>query len=366
MPAEISLASRDYKVLISTTSRLVGEYRGGKVGLAPAFPGLDSVDLQREQGPTSRSGVMVLFAWELLKTPEEQLLDLSAEQVGQCVCDVLSVLYGKRFDSHGAVEASGIFQVADLTSYSRPSRSRLPFNSHSVRASFPVPLELGKVASVEKWLVPAVGDDRTRRIQTACGFYTRALRNAEDDAEVAYLHLITAGEVLASLDGHGREELLDESARGDFEQARECLGELYAHGMLGRMGTVKRGFVKSLLGLLDEDFYEAGIADPENGTYFKAEGMEGLGDKRFDMDMAKCLGSAYDVRSRYVHSGVPFGSWVSTIGRLNGGDRVGRRPFTLDKGLGKVLETSPTLCGLERVLRYALLKRTGVPKRPTG
>ena len=286
MPAEVSLASRDYKVLISTTSGLVGAYRGGKVSLAAACPDANSVDVQREQGPTSRSGAMVLFAWELLKTPEDQWLDLSAEHVGQCVCDVLSVLYGKRFDNHGVVEGSGIFQVADLTSYSRPSRPRLAFNSHSVRASFPVPLELGEVGRVEKWIFPAVGDERARRIQTACGFYARALRNAEDDAEVAYLHLITAGEVLASLEDHSREELLDESARRDLEHARECLGEAYARRMLGRIGTIRKEFVKCLLGLLDEDFYEAGTDDPENGSYFQAEGMQGLGDKRFDM--AKC------------------------------------------------------------------------------
>ena len=48
-----------------------------------------------------RSAVMVLFEWELPKTPEREFPDLSAEAVGHCVCGVLSALYGKRFDCHG-------------------------------------------------------------------------------------------------------------------------------------------------------------------------------------------------------------------------------------------------------------------------
>ena len=133
-------ASRDCKVLISTTSRLVGEYAGGKVNLSLAFPHPNSVSMRVFESPMSRSAVMVLFDWNLIKTPERTLPDLSPEAVGDCVCGVLSALYGKRFDCHGAVEGAGVFYVPDLTMYSQGTHPGQPFNSHAVRANFPVKL----------------------------------------------------------------------------------------------------------------------------------------------------------------------------------------------------------------------------------
>ena len=356
--AEAGLASRGYKLLISTTSRLVGEYRGGKVNLSLAFPDRNSVGLRVSESPMSRSAVMVLFEWELTKTPEREFPDLSAEAVGHCVCGVLSALYGKRFDCHGPIEGAGIFYVPDLTTYSQASRPGQPFNSHAARTSFPVKLELSEAKSVEKWLFPSLNDARTRQIQTACEFYSRALQNAEQDAEVAYLHLITGGEVLAGLDEFSPEELLSQDALDDLAAIRKKLGEPCANRVAGSMKSVRKKFAQSLFRKLDEDFYGAGETDAANMFYFEAHGMVGLEDKCFDMK--KCLESAYDVRSRYVHSGTPFGSWVAPNLGTSLSDRVMDRPILPDKKLAKILEMCPTFCGLERVVRHALLKSMGV------
>ena len=279
VPAEAGLASRGYKLLISTTSRLVGEYPGGKVNLSLAFPDRNSVGLRVSESPMSRSAVMVLFEWELIKTPEREFPDLSAEAVGHCVCGVLSALYGKRFDCHGPIEGAGIFYVPDLTTYSQASRPGQPFNSHTARTSFPVKLELSEAESVEKWLFPSLDDAHTRQIQTACEFYSRALQNAEQDVEVAYLHLITAGEVLAELDEFSREQRLSQDALDDLAAIRENLGEACANRVEQSMRSVRKKFVQSLLRQLDEDFYGAGEADPANDFYFKSHGMKGLADK---------------------------------------------------------------------------------------
>ena len=309
MSIEGNHASRGYKVLISTTSRLVGEYRGGKVSLVFAFPDRDSVAVRLSQSPMSRSAVMVLFEEELLKTPERHMPDFSAEAVGQCVCGVLSVLYGKRFDCHGPIEGSGIFYVPDLVAYYRASRPELPFNSHEVRTTFPVMLTLSEVKSVKEWLFPAIDDPQTRRIQTACEFYSRALQNAEQDTEVAYLHLITAGEVLASLDAFGPEELLGQTALDDLAKIRKKVGEACANRVAQTMKLIRKRFAITLHRQLDEEFYKAGESDSANMFNSRAHGMKRVGSRPFDMN--KCLESAYDVRSRYVHSGAPFGLWVA-------------------------------------------------------
>ena len=347
-----------YRVMVSTTSRLVGEYRGGDVRLALAFPDSDSMNLRLSETPMSRSAVMVLFEMEDPKTPRRSLPLDSAERVGQRVCDVLSVLYGKRFDCHGLIEGAGIFWVPDLSLYSSASHPGLPFNSHRARTTWPVTLNLGQAARVEEWLVPSIDDTETRRIQTACGFYARALRNAERDSEVAYLHLITAGEVLAGLNEYGPEELLDDATLRDVGRVREHLGDAMAKRFTGRMRSIRKGFVRSLLTLLDEDFYAAGQADEANHRAFLAEGMKDLDGNEFDM--ARCLGSAYDVRSRYVHTGAPFEFPVASTTRLGVSDRTIGRPALADSRFAMTLEKSPTLCGLERILRYCLLKLMGM------
>ncbi|MYA59937.1 MAG: hypothetical protein F4X40_05185 [Chloroflexi bacterium] len=347
-----------YRVMVSTTSRLVGEYEGSDVQLTLAFPDSESMNLRLTETPMSRSAVIVLFDME---TPETQprILPLeSAEHVGQRVCDVLSVFYGKRFDCHGLTEGAGIFWVPDLSLFSRASHPRLPFNSHSARTAWPVPLDLAQAARVEKWFAPPMDDVNTRRVETACAFYARALRNAEHDSEVAYLHLITAGEVLAGLNDYGSQELLDDQTLKDVAQVREHLGEKMANRFTGRMTSIRMKFVKSLLTLLEEDFYADGQADETNDKAFLAEGMKDLEGKEYDM--AKCLASAYDVRSRYVHSGTPFEFPVATTSRFGLSDRTLGRPSLADRDFAKTLEKSPTLCGLERVLRYCLLKRMGV------
>lgn len=357
MTTDARVAGEDYRVLVSTTSNLVGEHRGGEVRLTLAFPDSESINLRLSETPISRSAVMVLFDMERPKSSRPTLPLPSAEWVGQCICDALSVLYGKRFDSHGLVQSEQIFWVPDLLLYSSSSHPKLPFNSHRPRTTAPVPLNLDQAARVDDWLMPSMDDSERRLIQTACGFYARALRNAERDVEVAYLHLITAGELLTGLDDYRAEDLLDEQTLKDMKMVREQLGDPVANRFTSRMRAVRKRFAKSLLWSLDDGFYAAGKADKENLNPFLAEDMTDLERKPFDM--VKCLESAYDVRSGYVHSGTPFGFPVSPRAR-GCSDRNLGRPVLEDRKFAKTLEKSPTFCGLERILRYCLLKRMGV------
>lgn len=64
------------------------------------------------------------------------------------------------------------------------------------------------------------------------------------------------------------------------------------------------------------------------------------------------IAAAYDLRSRYVHTGVPFGGWISF---WQNEVQIGR-PVVEDKELGKILALAPTFTGLERVIRYCILR----------
>ncbi|HPQ44577.1 MAG TPA: hypothetical protein PKZ42_10145 [Syntrophales bacterium] len=58
----------------------------------------------------------------------------------------------------------------------------------------------------------------------------------------------------------------------------------------------------------------------------------------------------------YIHTGVPFGSWVSMgSGGRNDEIQFGK-PVVEDSKLGDILAKAPTYIGLERVIRYCLLK----------
>jgi len=79
--------------------------------------------------------------------------------------------------------------------------------------------------------------------------------------------------------------------------------------------------------------------------------------------------AAYDLRSKYVHTGQPFGSWVRPRGQTIEEVQVGR-PVVTSADLAKTLADAPTLVGLERVLRYALLRFASehslISERSTG
>lgn len=70
-------------------------------------------------------------------------------------------------------------------------------------------------------------------------------------------------------------------------------------------------------------------------------------------DIEQAMKAAYDLRSRYVHTGVHFGSWVRSDPQL---EQIAGSPLVDDEEFKKILMRAPNLTGLERVMRYSLLK----------
>ena len=254
------------------------------------------------------------------------------------------MLFGKRFDCHGPVEGSGLYQIPNFNAYSTICDPRLPFNSHQPRACFQVPLEMGRFAAIDRILIDATIDHKVRtRLTTACSFYMQALQDVEHNAEVAYLHLITAGEILSSCFPYSKEETLDEDTLNDLLVIERELkdGDKIVKRMHGRLQGVKRRFVMSLCSLLDDQFY----ARTENKRAFAHFAPK---------DIEARVGAAYDLRSKYVHTGAPFGAWIDPS-RSYGDIQVGA-PAVDDKEFSKILKKAPTFAGLERLMRYCILR----------
>ena len=333
------------KILISTTSRMVGEYENKGIVITHAWPSFydSSATFRMFETPLSRSGFIIAFETRPIEKRPGVVIP-NYTPMGENICAYLSVLFGKRFDCHGLVEGTGFYQIPDLTTYTRICNPRLPFNSHEERSCFPVPLKIDQFSLIERIFTDTTIDAMLMsRLNAICKLYMQALQNAEYDPEVAYLHLITAGEILSSFFEYSKEEMFDEQTLEDLDTIRNKIedGDKVAKRISSRFSTLKKAFVRSLCSLLDDSFYVIEKSE-KNFVHFKSENID------------KNIGAAYDLRSKYVHTGVSFGMWIGTS-RDRGDLQLGK-PVVDDSEFAEILQKAPKFAGLERLLRYCILK----------
>lgn len=330
------------KVLISSTSRFVGEYEENGMLITHVWPGFNRQNHSAGlfEGPESRNSYIFVFETE----PFEQkvrspLRDYSL--MGDLICSYLSLLFGKRFDNHGLVEGLGHFYLPDLSVFSHLCLPGIPQNSHMPRKNLEIPLNFVEFKKIEKLLVDNSLDDKfIRTLQSASKFYLQALQNFEQDPEIAYLHLITAGEILSNFFEYEKDVLLDNQIKTVLSRIND---EQSLNLIKGRLKQVKCRFVKTIERLIDKDFFGC------------TESSKNFGALKAD-DFQKSIGAAYDLRSRYVHTGESFGNWISIdAGKCNSEVGFGK-PKVEDKEYERILAKAPTYVGLERILRYCLLK----------
>jgi hypothetical protein len=325
------------RILISSTSRFVAEYEADGITITHVWPGpRDPTGSRRlEEGPLSRCAFMLSFIVPEVPRLPGQMIP-GHELTGERVCALLSLLYGKRFDIHGAVQHHGHFLLPHLGEFNSVCMHNLPQNDHKPRLDIAVPLDLRQVARLSLMFTSQVTDrTKAEALESAAKFYWQALQNAESDAEVAYLHLITAGEILANAHHPKSDDLLDEDVRTILDQVRQHVpdGEDAARILTNRMWQIKRRFRLAVEKLVDDQFFSVCINVPKRAK-FRRDGF------------SKCVSAAYDIRSRYVHSGLSFGGWIAP--RSNGLEEI-RHDIP-------ELKVAPTYVGLERVIRYCLIR----------
>lgn len=350
-----------HRILISTTSRILGRYCGDGLIIAQAWS--SSTDRERnereKEGASSRSAYVIAFEAPIRARPGGLQLFTDYSAIGGRLCSYLSVLYGKRFDDHGVVEGDGMFYLPNLSQFRELCNSALPQNDHSARVDFDIPLNLVEFVRLDAVQIPedAVRGKAIATFDAACKFYRLALQNVESDAEVAYLHLITVGEILSQFYGYKKKELLDARTLEILRLMEEELpdGKKAARFVAGRLQQVKKRFVQTVLRLVDKSFFNRTESVQEWGA-LKAD--------RFEDTIA----AAYDLRSHYVHSGVPFGGRVlPPTGRIRNELQVANRLIGKNRGGAKTLEEAPTYVGLERIMRYCILRfalENGLYRKP--
>lgn len=344
---EVSLRpnKRIQKLLLSTPAHFVGEFDTPNLLISHAWPPFYTGRPRWFGGngdSLNRTAIVLAFQTPPPPEPAPGVMIPNYENAGEIVASTLSVLFGKRFDSHGPFEMSGSFGMPELSAFATPCEPRLRHNDGRPRADRAVPLNLSEVGRIAGLILDSNEDPRVAAFHSAAKFYRRALMTVEIDPESAYLNLITAGEIISNFHNVTEEVALDCEASAMLDRIAKEMpdGVKVASFLRGRMRGIKRRFVSAIIAMVDDSFFDRREAEEQWGSFRKD-------------DFQKRIGAAYDLRSRFVHSGYPFGGWIN-LHMTSFEVQVGK-PVVPDKEMAEVLARAPLFSGLERVIRYVLL-----------
>lgn len=335
-----------HKLLISSTSRFVGEFESDELLITHAWPFLrKDMSIGNNENPYCRNYFVVAFKTEEVKDePKHVRIFPDYSYFGDMLCIFLSILFGKRFDNHGLLETNGLFNLPNFNNISPISLTGVGPNNHSPRKDLCIELDLDNVRLIQGLLDGSVNKEIIDTIYTAGKFYLRSLQIFELEPEIAYIDLVTCGEILSNQIKFSEEELYDEQIKEMLTKIESNLddGEFIAKNIKGRLFQVKRKYRLTLLKLLNDYFFT------------NTESKEGfLALKKEDID--KRVKASYDLRSLYVHTGVRFGHWLYPHSYFLNEIQLGV-PVVESKDFEKLLFKAPTYIGLERIMRFSLLR----------
>jgi hypothetical protein len=337
------------KALISSPAEFVGQFSHAGLLIAhasPTSPRQVNTHWYGEGTVHARCFLAAVFETPPLPPSENENPRLipSYAWVGDTLCMLLAVLFGKRIDDHGFLERHGMFSLPRIEALSPIFYREFPFNSNQARADLGIPLNLVEVGRLGGLLDSTPHDpDAFEVLLRATRFYLRAIRSFQDDPELAFLDLITCGEVLAGSFHFGDDELYDPATHSLLNEMRATCpgGDKKVDALKGRLRQAKRRFVLSLLELLDESFFSRTEAK-EDWCRLTRDGIE------------KRLKAAYDLRSYYLHEGLPFAQQMIHLKCLNEVP-VGQSVLT-NREWAIALDHAPSFLGMERIVRYCLLR----------
>lgn len=334
------------KLLISTTSRFVGEYEKEDFLITQAWPNFTDLHVWTTltENPVHRNSFILAFTTPPIDREKTATLP-DYLPMGDIICTYLSVLFGKRFDNHGLIEGSGFYHIPQIQEYTFVCNPSLPQNNHQPRKDLEIDLNLSEVSRIERLFLDDSLDDRFLKFLRVAGrFYLQALQTFERQPETAYLSLITCGEILSNYFEYDFNDIIDSETKNLLDIIEKGLndGPNIAKQIRGRFFQIKRKFTETVKNLLNDYFYS------NTESRLKIASL-----KKDDIDVR--ISAAYDLRSRYVHTGIDFGKWIS-LGSINNEEVQIGKPVVEDKEFQKILTKAPTYHGLERIIRFCLLR----------
>jgi hypothetical protein len=341
-----------YKMVLSSPACFTGEILTDTFWLTHAWP-LHQNSIV-EVDPSSRSHLafftLTFRERELPEKEEKMRQPPHYDFVGDYFCVFLSVYFGKRFDNLGFSQAHGIHCLPDIQQ-SKPRKlvEALPVNWRP-RKDLGIKLELHEakpLLPILEAIFHEVNDkkpvpDELELAYTAGRFYQQALQLFESDPELAYLSLVNAGEVLISGLNFSEDELYDKETQELLAEIKNKLGNAQAEKVRDRFFQIGRKFRVGLSRLVNNAFFE-GSESPDDFYKFRPD------------DFSTRIAAAYALRSKFLHVGKRFGVWATVLDYRNAEVSIGP-PAYGDAEWKKLIARIPTLAGLERVIRFCLLR----------
>jgi len=351
--------SKVCKVLLSSPTRLQGSYSHENLIIEPVSPNMMGIySIYSNRFDRFNSEVLLgryhyMLVFDVIPEDEQSIIIPDYSYYGDYISIALSVLYGKRFDNHGMIEGSGHFWMPhyeDLMTFS--PRPYYPVYSIFSRKDVNINLELKNCASIIDFTLHEKDQKLFRYFFNAARFYLSSIKSIDSDLDKAYLDLITCGEILSNFYEYSEDELY-----GHDQKLHQLLNKLASYNIPNedlsfikqRLYQVKRKFFLTLKKMIyeSESFFINTESRVENAK-FTRENIEAS------------IKAAYDLRSRYVHVGFEFKDWIGVYAdserHMSEVQTPSLIPNVDDNELRKLIERAPTYVGLERMMRFALLR----------
>jgi hypothetical protein len=216
-------------------------------------------------------------------------------------------------------------------------------NNHQPRKDLSIELDLRNCKPIIDFLTKTPNDQLKKTFFTAGKFYLSSLQSVDTDMEKAFLDLVTCGEILSNYFQYSDDEIYDSRLLDMFERLTEKqVSKKDIELIKSRLYQVKARFRLTFKKLLNKHFFN------------KTESFQEF-TRLTTKNIESCIKSVYDLRSKYVHAGTDFGHWLVPQRAFMNEIQLGT-PVVEDKELKKILSKVPTYIGLERAIRFALLR----------
>lgn len=338
-----------HRFLFSSSAHFVDELTHTSFHLSVAFPSFQS---NHRMASYQASPIRASFFSLSIRVPVEptdgkfRIIETYSWMPEQ-VAVLLTAFYGKLIRSHGHIQKGYNVMVPDIFIPHNEAFANPPFNDKPRKPQGPE-LNLKSAADlVEAYLFSDAGDSKLPKILSACTFYHLALENWATRPILSYTFLVSAVEALLDTITYEDADIFDEQRLKDFQTVKTAApdGDKVVARFKSSLYSIRKKFVKFVTKRLPAQFFDE--AECDDFLRFKSD------------KFSEALQAAYDIRSKYLHTGKTMGFAHLTHSYQNSEIVIGE-PVIPDKEIKKLLMRAPSLAGLERIVATLLRRELGL------
>jgi hypothetical protein len=337
-----------HRFLFSSSAHFVGEMVHPAYHLSVAFPSFQSNHRLASFRPSPTPASFFSLSIRVPVEPPKgnfQIIETYSWMPEQ-VAVLFTAFYGKLIRSHGHIQKGYNVMVPDIVVPHNEAFANPPF-SDAPRKPAGSELNVKNAAELlEAYLFSTPEDGVLPKLLSACTFYHLALENWSTRPILSYTFLVSSVEAILELLKYADVDIFDEQRLKDFESIRTSTpdGAKIVSRIKSSLYSVKKKFVKLVETRLPASFFDERECD--EGFCMKPESLKAA------------LQAAYDIRSKYLHTGTTMG-FVHLTHFYQNAEIVIGEPVIPDKEIKKLLIRAPSLAGLERIVATLLRSELG-------